>query len=108
MAADTLAVTDFLLACIEEQEGDYRKALGYCLSVDDHRTAKLLGIALRDCEAKRRIVETHDSGHECPGDGPIWTSGDPSDAEWTRPCDTLLALAAVHANHPDYRDEWRA
>jgi hypothetical protein len=32
-------------------------------------------------------------------------SVDDSPVEW--PCETLLALASVYADHPDYRDEWR-
>jgi hypothetical protein len=30
-----------------------------------------------------------------------------SHAEGEYPCRTLRALAAVYADHPDYRDEWK-
>lgn len=48
-----------------------------------------------ECEAKRRIVELyaapdpHDPGESCPD------------------CLALRFLAAVYAEHPDYRDEWK-
>jgi hypothetical protein len=54
---------------------------------------------LAECVAKRRIVLLHG----IPGDG---TFDDPCD--YFPGCDTLRILAAVYANHPDYREEWRA
>jgi hypothetical protein len=106
--AETLTLSDFLVARIAEQETDYRKALGYCLSVDDHRTAKLLGLALRDCEAKRRIVVGHADWHVCPNlaNEGYTDYGDGSGDEWEDICPTLRALAAVHADHAHFRQEW--
>lgn len=70
---------------------------------------------LAECEAKRRIMELHAGDqpwdvHACPGRGP-------DDDEWVvyeagqrvvevYPCPTLRALAAVHADHPDYDPAW--
>jgi hypothetical protein len=68
---------------------------------------------LAECAAKRRIVERHAPEDyntafvgseviqvctECAG------GGSPG-ADW--PCGTMRDLAAVYADHPDYRDEWR-
>ena len=58
--------------------------------------------ALAECEAKRRVVEEHSPYDE------EWCSscGDVPQVDY--PCLTVRALAAVYADHPDYRDEWRA
>lgn len=54
---------------------------------------------LREVEAKRRIIAEHE-----PGQDPC----DAHDAMFeTVPCDTLMELAAVYADHPDYREDWR-
>jgi hypothetical protein len=54
---------------------------------------------LAECEAKRRIVESHayDEGFE----GCVHDMKD----DW--PCPTLCLLALPYADHADYRDEWR-
>jgi hypothetical protein len=53
---------------------------------------------LMECEAKRRIIKEHGSGFDpC----------DAHDADYhSVPCDTLLYLAAVYADHAGYRAEW--
>lgn len=67
---------------------------------------------LAECEAKRRIVALHAyqargaTWGECavcfdPQTGP----GEYDFETW--PCPTLRVLAAVYADHPDYRPEWR-
>jgi hypothetical protein len=56
---------------------------------------------LRECEAKRRIIELHPSdGHALVPDCETCTF------EHGWPCATLRALAAVYSDHPDYRQEW--
>ena len=62
---------------------------------------------LAECEAKQQIVELHPRcnvhdrpGEECDacqrcGDGSLW------------PCETLLAVASVYADHPDHDPAWR-
>lgn len=52
---------------------------------------------LAEVEAKRQIVEHHGEPHECPE----------YDVAWDSPCPTLRHLAAVYADHPDYREEWK-
>jgi hypothetical protein len=53
---------------------------------------------LAEVEAKRRIIAEHHPVDPC----------DAHDASFdTIPCDTLLALASVYAEHPDYREEWK-
>lgn len=82
---------------------------------------------LREVEAKRRIIAMHHLAElECPqseGDYrcceeytcqcqidalDLQDAMDVRDqhAEW--PCQTVRALAAVYADHPEYREEWRA
>src|SRR5699024_4506148 len=58
---------------------------------------------LRECDTKRRIVAAHDGSfdgvqntHPCDGTNGVYD------------CDTLRALAAVYADHPDFREEWRS
>ena len=54
---------------------------------------------LREVKAKRRIVELHDTVHEC-----VWPGGQAGmDAV---ACPTLRHIAAVYADHPDYDPEW--
>jgi hypothetical protein len=56
------------------------------------------GRVLAEVEAKRRIIAEHHPVDPC----------DAHDASFdTIPCDTLLALASVYAEHPDYREEWK-
>lgn len=56
---------------------------------------------LAECEAKRRIVEEHREQVEV-GEGPDYVGGVLDGLE-----SAIRALAAVHADHPDYREEWR-
>lgn len=76
--------------------------MGWCNAVgSDERGCDCTGPArvLAECEAKRQIVAAHADDHKFCGDEVILEPG--------APCDTLLTLAAVYADHPDYRDEWR-
>ena len=63
---------------------------------------------LAECEAKRRVVELHGRDHEC---STYDRHGEIDNCTWVlhdeRPCSTLLLLASVYADHPDYREEWR-
>jgi hypothetical protein len=64
--------------------------------------------ALRDVEAKRRIVEEHE--HELSGDeAGCWTCHEDRDyglieSGW---CPTLRLLALPYADHEDYDETWR-
>lgn len=102
-------LSEFLLARIAEDEAGYRDEFYYgYLDVRE----RLLAV----CEAHRRIVELHHPSPEydtqacvlCQWDrdcdSPVFAPDD--DPEWLWPCPTLRALAAIYADHPDYRSEW--
>lgn len=58
------------------------------------------GRVLAECEAKRAIVD---------GYWPATLNDlDASDENTPVPLWTIKVLAAVYADHPDYREEWRA
>lgn len=56
---------------------------------------------LAECEAKRRIVSRCDMILRGRGEG-MFDEGRATDAR-----DNLRALALPHADHPDFREEWR-
>jgi len=93
-----MTLTEFLLARIAEDE-----------SGDD---AQLVGSTRKDwsvrwkaeCEVKRRIVDLHSGGHECPGVGRMFWD---DDADWTEACPTLRFAALPYAEHPDCDEAWR-
>lgn len=97
-----MTITEFLLARIDEDEKVARQVrpIEY-LTTRDRSTlmggeergygfvqAKS-GRVLAECEAKRRLVEQWGQFETYNGD------------------DLLCVLAAVYADHPDYRPEWR-
>lgn len=94
VVTQTLAVTGFLLARIDEDEARAR-------SVGDDRL-------LRECEAKRRIVDEHRMvGAPRAGtwrDGCCWRCA--PRGQFGGPCPTLRALVAVYGGHPDCREGW--
>lgn len=63
---------------------------------------------LAECEAKRQIIHQHGAGegHECP-DGFMNSAETDPHTGWENDCRTLKFLAAVYADHPDFREEWR-
>ena len=95
-----LTLTEFLAARIDEDEGRAQKAQRYAGS-----ELWVMGPmrVLAECAAKRRIMEDFEE----------YTSdyrAAPSDFAAGRRHAALLALtrvAAVYADHPDYRPEWR-
>jgi hypothetical protein len=135
MTASTLALTEFLLARIAEDE---ERAQFVARQIEGNNWAPfepwklswhdeydLLCIepsrALAECEAKRRIVELHpiyrgpriqqvQSGgvdFGCETCHALDRINDDSIIEALGYCDTLLAMAPPYADHPDYREEWR-
>jgi hypothetical protein len=104
MPSETLA--DFLLKRIAEDEQNWRR-----LARDDEfREVVLLGCVIQadrvlaDCDAKRRIVEMHES-HTVQ----VSTMRPPycvCDGE-SFPCETLLLLALPYAAHESFQPEWR-
>lgn len=103
------ALVEFLLARIAEDEAVLNDAaarysptpgteLGIFLGDwgDDERWIVDYppGRALAECVAKRRIVELHD---------------DQTGGGWSAATDQVLRLLALpYADHPDFREEWRA
>lgn len=95
-----MTITEFLEARIEEDE---RRANYYGpLAMG---TARVLA----ECAAKQAIIGMHRRTMDIYGDalGDTCTTCVSSgpDAQGY-PCDTLKALAAVYADHPDYKQEW--
>lgn len=114
-----MTITEFLLARIAEDEAaadrvEFRPYLGE--GAPELLTARVLA----ECEAKRRIVESHPVYR-----GPRLLAVDSSGAdtacemchatsridegaviEALGPCDTLRALASVYADHPDLDPAW--
>lgn len=115
-------LTDFLLARIAEDEADsYRihDLLDDKYTWPDDLAGCPCGVPARvlaECAAKRRIVALHSETSEmrdygnwephlcrsCGGQGYNDFDG------IAYPCDTIKALASVYADHPDFREEWRA
>lgn len=89
---------------------------GY-VSVAEHIARHDPARVLAECEAKQRIVALHRQAEgpnyrgteccaRCTADGEYPADDDYTD-EQNWPCPTLRALAAVYADHEDYREEWR-
>lgn len=90
---------------------------------EDHDHAQSLGPGdpgnprmVAECKAKWRILEGHpNSLGQCVtcSDGDDGGCPDPdccggaSAMMHSWPCPTLRAIAAIYADHPDYRDEWK-
>ena len=111
MSGDELAA--FVLARVAEDEASARG------SVADAGTGRTLGVppewlhgvaarVLAECEAKRRIVESavRDLAKADARDADQIVRSFSAGAAFVAH-NTLLTLAAVWADHPDYRPEWR-
>jgi len=113
MTTTTLTLTDFLLARIAEdeavadevhREGCVRAASDWTRPCDCGYPARVLA----ECEAKRGAVEAAWGDHVqiegewgmCRGQAALSAANDyPDVVRW---------LALPYADHPDYREEWRA
>ena len=129
-----MTITEFLLARIAEDEAHAGLCSGIHhladVEVGVDETTPLYGKTpfdgtrvLAECEAKRRIVDEHrtygewarqafDGWTSIIGDDP-WCVGcgyieDEPRVTHVDQCVTLRALAAIYADSPDYREEWRA
>lgn len=91
-------LTEFLLARIAEDEAAYRaEAAGIeWLTVNG---APMWDRLIAECEVSRRIVNAHRSGFP---DEDRYALGWHDMHVWA-----LCQMAAIYADHPDYRDEWR-
>ena len=95
-----MTITEFLEARIAEDEAAAKFRRQGDKFFDDERTLRMSA----ECAAKRRILSFY------PGAmGAVkiddWESCGDSCAEWVAVC-SVQALAAVYADHPDYRQEW--
>lgn len=111
-----MTLTEFLLARIAEDE-----ATGRFDMWDTSSEVEMAAQIGRDAEAKRRIVELHQPDRhlenwywtqrrcvECGGQWHVIPPfGKPTEIGPEQGCQTLRALAAVYADHPDYRAEWK-
>lgn len=107
----TMTLTDFILARIAEAEAVARRA-GEGLTALNATGVQVMGVevysparVLAECKAKRRIVALHrveeDSwGGHCVECAYRYSAG----PEW--PCQTLLHLASIYNDHPDFQPEW--
>lgn len=96
------SLPEFLLECIAEDEAVAEHGDGGLMEDAHFSTARVLA----ECEAKWQIMDEHYS----------WEAKDDwcarcSRLDWTAavqfPCPTLRFLAAVYADRPGYREEWR-
>ena len=124
-----MTITEFLLARIADDEAEARAAGAWLAAPDAHGddmvwtnteppqpllarkdASQIFGhIArhnparvLRECEAKRWIVARARSAARADQSGDGYAAGHRNAA-----CSDVQELAAVYADHPDYRPEWR-
>jgi Family of unknown function (DUF6221) len=102
-----MTLTEFLLARITKDEADTQKIAdpGNQFPIDlIWNGSEYVGLlvsparVLAECKAKRAIVGRH---QQYEGNGIC------EECRHYDPCDTLRFLAAVYADHPDYREEWK-
>ena len=111
-----MTLTEFLLARIAEDEAAAQAATtsrGSTIYTDARRGGKRAALnhitrwdparVLAECEAKRRIVDYRERvARESAVTGvPLF------EAQLSAYHAALRALALPHADHPDYREEWR-
>ena len=95
-------IVEFLLARIREDEAraNYYDPFGMAMGMARLRA---------ECQAKRAIIEHHELSDQFGTPARIClacTGGGEYNYAEASPCPTLRHLAAVYANHPDYREEW--
>jgi hypothetical protein len=93
-------LTDFLLARIAEDEAWLRSAAEHWACYPPPQEPTRL---LAECEAKREIVRAYQLRAE-QGSG---RGGEVIGYHATGVAVAIRHLAAVYADHPDYRGEWR-
>jgi hypothetical protein len=117
------SLADFLLARIAEDETQARELVPgrvdpenarwhteslAMASLDDRQRRYVVKWApprvLAECEARRRIVERQQHAAQARAVGIINPASLATEIAWP---DALRLLAAVYADHADYRGEWR-
>lgn len=109
-----MTITEFLIARIAEDEAAANEQDGAEYHTDGAWPDGMAARVLAECAAKRAIIEAHPDGNAAYKDaagaylpmfrGYCATCSDHEVEPW--PCPTLRAIAAVYADHPDYRQEW--
>jgi hypothetical protein len=108
-----MTLTEFLLARIDEDKfvaahEEVRKRLPFAYPLPPIRWEPARVLA--DCAAKRAILAEHEPyDTEDGGVGIVCSScagGGGFNTDW--PCRTVLVVAAVYADHPDYQPEWKS
>jgi hypothetical protein len=89
-------LTEFLLARIAEDERDFRESY----DPDPWGFDRVLA----ECEAKRQIVEDWQERHALTAQYRTEQAAGQELGALTAMC----RIAAIYADHPDYRQEWRA
>lgn len=118
-----MSITDFLNARITEDEAHIQAhtpdfdECQECGFGQQPESPYSIARVLAECAAKRAIVEMHAPvdysglGMESPNACTLCGADRGiHDWEWMKdsfPCDTLRTLAAVYAEHPEYRDAWK-
>lgn len=115
-----MTLTEFLLARIAEDEAAASEcaraterepvslratdgqATSSALSAMEHIVRWDTRRVMAECEAKRRIVETHNEAESWYADNPHAAAG-----ELDGLVTALKALALPYADHPDYDEKWR-
>lgn len=110
-----MSITEFLLARIAEDK-DLANHAKWAMQgewfttaedkIDEYVRSLPPDRTLRECEARRRIVERHKDcglgyGYCDDGGKGIWREEDGGPS-----CADQMDLAATYSDHPDYRDEW--
>lgn len=104
-------VTEFLLARIADQIATAREVRATKAEDGPHPAGPdpaslwLAWQTIADCEAKLRIIARHTPVEFLDAPGEFGCAVSPTRGVW--PCADLLDLAAVNADHADYREEWR-
>lgn len=108
-----MSITEFLEARIAEDEADARLADGVTDKQEDDWQDVTQPLTVADTLKRESWAKKygHAYQHICRHD-PARVLAECEFkrfllAKFGRPCPTLFALAAVYADHPDYRPEWR-
>lgn len=115
---EAMTITEFLLARITEDEVKatlrtvHAEDCGWIPNEAGYSYPCNCGVPERmaaECAAKRAIIGLHGRNADIYGEAmgdtcTMCTETGPDAQGW--PCDTLRALAAVYAGHPDYQQEW--
>ena len=103
-------IIEFLLARIAEDEREAKICLAQYQRGEGGSTPRWTR-QLAECAAKRAIIAQHRHDPDPQGEmgGDVCTmcvDSGPEAQGW--PCMTLLPLASIYSDHPDYQQDWAA